>query len=210
MTRTVLLLAALALTACKSTETEPAPAASASVAAEPSASVSAATAAPPTSAAAAPGTLLAYVGTLELADSTGAKLHPSARKITTWAKREGKMTVAELDAFRAARRSTTIAIAMRDADLVRGHVVCVHGSILQIQGADVEGTRMYSIMMLDTASGLTVALGTAEDVGDTVEGSTRSFCGVFIGRYTFPTQSGGMSVVPSVVGLFTPPATARP
>lgn len=154
-----------------------------------------------------PATLLEFVRAAELGDANES-VHPSALTIATWAKREGKMTVEELKAFRLGGKSTTIQIARRDADLVRGHTLCVDGPVVQIQGVSRDDVRIYGGVMTDAGTRQTVTFTTAEDVGDTAEGTRRAFCGIFIGRHTYKTLGGGSEIASSVVGMFLLPEKA--
>lgn len=154
-----------------------------------------------------PSTLIDFVKSLELGDADE-MVHPSVITIATWAKREGKMSVEELKAFRLAGRSTTVQLARRDADLVRGHTLCANGPVVQIHGLNRDGVRLYGGVITDSASRQVVTFTTAEDVGDTIEGSVRAFCGVFVGRHSYKTLGGGSEIAASIVGMFMLPEKA--
>lgn len=134
-------------------------------------------------------------------------VHPSAVKFARWA--HGRTTMADFN-WKFHPKTTHEAV-MRDADLERGKRLCVSGSVVQISGETIDGKRFYEAgIVTNSVKGTldvtrVVAIG---DVTDIFQGREAMFCGIVVGRETYPNTGGGTSHAVRLVGMFVTPANS--
>lgn len=125
-------------------------------------------------------------------------LSPGSILLTLWAK--DYLTAPALDRL----PSTTYKAVQRDSEEERGKKICTTGKVVQIRRdrAELWGTKKVweGVIMLPSLDALHfIAVG---EVADITEGTTATYCGVVIGRYSYGNTRGGTALAVTTVGLF--------
>jgi hypothetical protein len=93
---------------------------------------------------------------------------------------------------------------MKDSDEERGKGMCVTGRIIEIAVEKTDkGKFAHAGIISNMDVTKVVAVGST---GELVEGKTATFCGVVIGKHSYPNSGGGQTHTVRLVGMFDLPA----
>ena len=100
--------------------------------------------------------------------------------------------------------ATTHALVLKDSDAERGKRLCSSGRVIQISKSNSEvwgSSKVWEgvFMMPSFKAVRYIAVG---ETGEIVEGTTATFCGLVIGKYSYSNAGGGTTHAVSAVGEF--------
>jgi len=93
---------------------------------------------------------------------------------------------------------------MKDSGPERGKRLCTSGTVVQIKADASGGEKVFEGLLMTNSMDAVrfVAVGSTDDI---LENSVARFCGVAIGRHSFPNVSGGQTLAVLAVGMFDLP-----
>lgn len=96
---------------------------------------------------------------------------------------------------------TTLGLVKKDPEAERGGKICVSGTVVQIQKAQL-GTGPVFHGVIGTKAGEFLYFFAAGSTGDLVSGSRARFCGFVTGTYAYANTQGGETQSVVAVGMF--------
>lgn len=196
---TLILAAALALTACSSgTDSKTAKEPAAAPAAESTASPKTETPAEASYANLAE----AIVGIRPTMTDTSNEISTGAVSMALWSADNLKWS--ELQAL----PKTKASLVMKDSEEQRGKLICATGNIIEIASEKAEGKKFFEGGLYD-ANGTVFRFIAVKSSGELVEQSHSTICGVVIGKQDYSNSMGGVAHAVFLVGMFKLPENTK-
>lgn len=126
------------------------------------------------------------------------KLSQGAVILAMWAARKG-VKVGQVKAL----LGSSYKAVMKDSDEERGRTLCTRGRVIEIRAEKTAFGKIYLGGMFMgwgySKVARFIAVGSTRGIN---EGSRLRFCGVVIGRYSYPSSGGGTTHAVQLVGVF--------
>lgn len=99
-------------------------------------------------------------------------------------------------------------LIMKDPDEERGKLLCIIGSIIEIQVEKADGNKFYNGGLVDDYGHIYRFIA-VRSTGDLVAGSVGHFCGVVTGKQSYANSIGGVAHAVFLVGMFVLPENKK-